>query len=80
MKECIIKEFLEFVPGELELVGESYGKKDFGSSEQEIYYSQSCPAVAWAVLRSDKFSITESILRLYGPSVGELNKRSFTVY
>lgn len=46
MKECIIKEFLEFVPGELELVSESYGKKDFGSSEQEIYYSQSCPAVA----------------------------------
>ena len=39
MKERSIKEFLEFVPGELELVGGSYGKKNFGSCEQEIYYS-----------------------------------------
>lgn len=38
-KEHSIKEFLEFVPGELELVGGSYGKKGFGSCEQEIYYS-----------------------------------------
>ena len=39
MKAPHIKEFLEIVPGELGLVGRSYGKADFGSCEQEIYYS-----------------------------------------